>query len=60
VDVVKVCPYSKRSLERWLSNYRKYGENGLVSKSTRPKTNPVTIAAIRVTFRISFKSDMVE
>ena len=40
VDVAKICPYSKRSLERWLSNYRKYGEEGLVPKSTRPKSNP--------------------
>ena len=40
VDAAKVCPYSKRSLERWLSNYRKYKEEGLIPKSTRPKTNP--------------------
>ncbi len=39
-DIAKVCPHSKRSLERWLSNYKKYGEAGLVPKSTRPKTNP--------------------
>lgn len=40
IDVAKVCPHSKRSLERWLSAYRKYGIEGLTSKSTRPKTNP--------------------
>ncbi|MBU1255588.1 DDE-type integrase/transposase/recombinase [Patescibacteria group bacterium] len=40
VDVAKVCPHSKRSLERWLSAYRKYGESELVPKSTRPKTSP--------------------
>jgi hypothetical protein len=40
VDAIKVCPHSKRSLERWLAVYLKHGENGLVSKSTRPKTNP--------------------
>jgi transposase InsO family protein len=40
VDVAKVCPHSQRSLERWLSAYRKYGEQGLEPKSTRPKTNP--------------------
>jgi len=39
-DVAKVCPHSKRSLERWLSYYKEYGESGLVPKSTRPKTNP--------------------
>ncbi|MBI4919836.1 DDE-type integrase/transposase/recombinase [Candidatus Azambacteria bacterium] len=40
VDAVKICPHSKRSLERWLAEYRKNGEIGLESKSTRPKTNP--------------------
>lgn len=39
-DVVKVCPHSQRSLERWLSLYRRYGEDGLKPKTTRPKTNP--------------------
>jgi transposase InsO family protein len=38
IDVSKVCPYGKRSLERWVSNYRKYGEKGLEPKSTKPKT----------------------
>ena len=40
VDVAKVCPYSQRSLERWLRVYREHGEQGLEPKSTRPKTNP--------------------
>ena len=40
VDVAKVCPHSKRSLERWLAAYRKHGESGLIPKSTRPKTSP--------------------
>ncbi len=40
VDAVKVCPYSRRSLERWLTAYRQHGEAGLKPKSTRPKTNP--------------------
>ncbi|MBU0707949.1 helix-turn-helix domain-containing protein [Patescibacteria group bacterium] len=40
IDVSKVCPHSQRSLERWLSEYRKHGENELIPKSTRPKTNP--------------------
>lgn len=35
-----VCPYSKRSLERWLSAFRKGGESSLEPKSTRPKTQP--------------------
>lgn len=40
VDVAKVCPHSKRSLERWLSNYRKHGEKGLEPRSTIPRTSP--------------------
>jgi len=40
IDVVKVCPHSQRSLERWLSEYKKNGEQGLNPKSTRPKSHP--------------------
>jgi transposase InsO family protein len=40
VDVARVCPHSQRSLERWLSNYRKYGSKGLFVQSTRPKSHP--------------------
>ncbi|MFH0791621.1 MAG: helix-turn-helix domain-containing protein, partial [bacterium] len=39
-EAVKVCPHSQRSLERWLAAYKRYGEEGLEPKSTRPKTNP--------------------
>jgi transposase InsO family protein len=39
-DAVKVCPHSQRSLERWLSAYKRQGEDGLIPKSTRPRTNP--------------------
>ena len=39
-DVAKVCPHSERSLERWLSAYKKHKEAGLEPKSTRPRTNP--------------------
>jgi len=39
-DAAKVCPHSKRSLERWLSVYRKHGSRGLFVKSTRPKSHP--------------------
>jgi len=38
VDVAKVCPHGKRSVERWLREYKKKGEAGLDSKSTEPKT----------------------
>lgn len=40
VDVAKVCPYSKRSLERWLSACKKHGVWSLEPKSTEPKTQP--------------------
>ena len=38
VDSAKVCPYGKRSLERWLAAYKEYGEAGLEPKPTEPKT----------------------
>lgn len=37
IDAARVCPYSKRSLERWLAAYKKEGEAGLEPKSTEPK-----------------------
>lgn len=40
VDAAKVCPHSQRSLERWVSDYKKCGESGLEPKSTRPRTHP--------------------
>lgn len=40
VNVAKICPYSQRTLERWVEAYRKHGESGLEPKSTRPKTHP--------------------
>ena len=39
-QMVKVCPFSERSLKYWLSNYRRDGISGLVNKSTRPKSHP--------------------
>ena len=39
-EVMKVFPYGKRTLERWLSLYRQGGETTLEPKSTRPKTSP--------------------
>lgn len=51
IDVAKVCPHSQRSLERWLAEYKKRGEDGLAPKSTRPKTNPNEIT-IRIKERI--------
>ncbi len=40
VDVAKVCPHSIRSLKRWKKAYLKKGMNGLIPKSTQPKTSP--------------------
>ena len=37
-DVTKICPHSERSLKRWKALYVKYGEEGLIPKSTRPYT----------------------
>lgn len=38
VDVAKVCPHSERSLKRWKKAYKQFGMDGLVPKSTEPKT----------------------
>lgn len=40
IAAAKVCPHSKRSLERWVYAYHKYGLIGLEPKSTKPKSNP--------------------
>lgn len=39
-DAAKVCPYSKRSLERWTAAYQRGGASALEPQSTRPRTNP--------------------
>jgi len=39
-EVLKTCPHSKRSLERWVSLYRKGGYDALEPQSTKPKTQP--------------------
>jgi len=38
VDMSKVFPNGKRTLERWVSLYKRYGTKGLEAKSTEPKT----------------------
>ena len=40
VDVAKVCPHSERSLKRWKKAYEQSGMDGLIPKSTEPKTQP--------------------
>lgn len=39
-QAAKLSPYGKRSLERWVAAYKRYGSEGLEPKSTRPKTHP--------------------
>lgn len=38
VDTAKLCPHSKRSLERWLAAYKSGGKEALEPKSTARKT----------------------
>jgi transposase InsO family protein len=38
-DAAKVCPYGKRSLERWVAAYKKGGAEALIPRSTEPKTH---------------------
>jgi transposase InsO family protein len=52
VLTTKICPYSKRSLERWLSTYKEHGEEGLEPKSTEPKK-------YRIEINISLKERVV-
>jgi len=40
IDMAKICPYGKRSLERWCAAYRNGGKEALIPRSTRPKTEP--------------------
>ena len=37
VDTAKICPYGRRSLERWVQAYRSGGEKALEPRSTEPK-----------------------
>lgn len=39
-QMVKVCPFSERTLKYWLSRFRKQGLSGLADKSKRPKSQP--------------------
>jgi transposase InsO family protein len=40
VDIAKVFPHGKRTLERWVAAYKEGGEDALEPRSTRPKTSP--------------------
>lgn len=51
IDAAKLCPYGKRSLERWLVAYKQGGAEALTPRSTRPKTSPRE-TAIRIKERV--------
>lgn len=51
VDAAKVCPHSKRSLERWMTVYRQGGENSLEPRSTEPKRYRIE-TSVRIKERI--------
>ena len=38
-ELVRICPFSERTIKYWLSNYRKLGLDGLKDESKRPKSN---------------------
>lgn len=40
IDTARICPYGKRTLERWVAAYREGGADALIPRSTRPKTEP--------------------
>ena len=40
IDAVKMFPGGKRTLERWVAEYKKSGEAGLMPRSTRPLSQP--------------------
>jgi transposase InsO family protein len=46
-----VCPFSKRTLNYWLANFRRSGMDGLSNRSTRPKSHPKE-KSIRIRERI--------
>lgn len=51
VALAKVCPYSKRSLERWVAVYRQGGEDALEPQSTEPKRYRIE-TSVRIKERI--------
>lgn len=53
VDAARVCPHGKRSLERWVTAYKKRGEESLEPQSTEPKR-------YRIETPIRFKERVLE
>lgn len=58
-DLAKVCPYSDRSLKRWVKLYRAGGEQALIPKTTcpntHPKETPIHIKETVIAYRIKTK-----
>ena len=50
-EAVKVFPGGQRTLERWVARYKAKGEEGLIPRSTRPRSQP-NETAIRTKERI--------
>lgn len=50
-DVSSVFPGGNRTLERWVSRYKRFGESGLIPRSTKPKSQPNELP-IRIKERI--------
>lgn len=40
IEVSKVCPFSVRAINYWLSKYQEFGFEGLLDKPTRPHNSP--------------------
>jgi transposase InsO family protein len=59
VEVAKVFPHGKRTLERWAAAYKQYGEAGLEPKSTARRTQenetPIRIKEHIIALRIDTK-----
>jgi transposase InsO family protein len=51
VEVARICPHGKRSLERWTAAYKAGGEEALEPRSTEPKAQPRE-TSIRIKERI--------
>ena len=39
-QVIKICPFSERTIKYWLANYRRYGIKGLKNESRAPHSYP--------------------
>jgi len=54
-DVARVFPGGRRTLERWVADYKFNGANGLMPKSTRPLSQPNEVMCTHI-WRFSSKA----